>query len=67
MINTNNKEIAAVVVYDITGKQVINKTNLGTAASYEFATGALSDGVYVVKATTTDNIVVSKKVSVYKK
>lgn len=67
LINTNNKEIAAVVVYDITGKQVINKTNLGTAASYEFATGALSDGVYVVKATTTDNIVVSKKVSVYKK
>ena len=45
----------------------LNKENLGNNDSYQFATGALSDGVYVVKAATADNIIVSKKGSIYKK
>ena len=67
LFNKRNNDVASVILYDITGKQVLNKVNLGTAASYEFSTVALSDGIYVVKATTKDNVVVSKKVSVYKK
>ncbi|MFD2910050.1 T9SS sorting signal type C domain-containing protein [Flavobacterium ardleyense] len=67
LFNKTNKDIASVVLYDIAGKQVLRKTNLGTDASYQFSTSGLSDGIYIVKATTKDNIAVSKKVSIYKK
>lgn len=67
LFNKRNYDVASVILYDITGKQVLNKVNLGTAASYEFSTVSLSDGIYVVKATTKDNIVVSKKVAIQKK
>ena len=67
ILNTYKKDIKSITLYDITGKLILNKENLGNNDSYQFATGALSDGVYVVKATTADNIIVSKKVSIYKK
>ena len=51
-------------MYDVTGKVVIEKNNLGTGDSYEFSTAGLSDGVYVVKAKTKDNLDMSKKVIV---
>ena len=65
--NTLLKEVTSLELYDISGKLVINKKALGNAASYQIPTSGLSDGVYIVKATTADNINVSKKVSVYKK
>lgn len=67
ILNTFNKEIKAIALYDITGKVILSKENLGTNQSYQFATGGLSDGVYVVKASTTDNVNVSKKVAIFKK
>lgn len=67
LFNRENKEITAVALYDMSGKQVLNKVNLGTHATYQFTTAGYSDGIYVVKATTQDNNVVSKKVSIYKK
>jgi hypothetical protein len=67
LFNKRNYDVTSVILYDITGKQVLNKVNLGANSSYEFSTVALSDGIYVVKATTENNVVVSKKVSVYKK
>ena len=65
--NTLNKDITALMMYDVTGKLVMNKTNLGKAVSYEFSTLALSDGVYVVKTKTIDNLDVSKKVIISRK
>ena len=62
--NTLNKDITSLMMYDVTGKVVIEKNNLGTADSYEFSTAGLSDGVYVVKAKTKDNLDMSKKVIV---
>lgn len=62
--NTLNKDITSLMMYDVTGKVVIEKSNLGRGASYEFSTSGLSDGVYVVKAKTKDNIDMSKKVIV---
>ena len=67
ILNTYKKDIKSITLYDITGKLILNKQNLGTNDSYQFSTGTLSDGVYVVKATTADNVNVSKKVSIYKK
>jgi len=67
ILNTYKKDVKTLTLYDITGKLILNKENLGKAESFQFATSALSDGVYVVKATTADNINVSKKVSIFKK
>jgi hypothetical protein len=62
--NTLNKDITSLIMYDVTGKIVIEKNNVGTGDSYEFSTAGLSDGVYVVKAKTKDNLEMSKKVIV---
>ena len=62
--NTLNKEIVSLDMYDVTGKIVLSKTNLGKNDSYEFPTAGLSDGVYIVKAKTQDNFDMSKKVIV---
>ena len=65
--NTLNKDITSLMMYDVTGKLVLNKSNLGSAVSFEFSTSALSDGVYVVKTKTKDNLDISKKVIVSRK
>lgn len=65
--NTLNKDITSLSVYDVTGKQVLDKKNIGSATSYEFSAANLSDGVYVVKAKTRDNLEICKKVIVSRK
>ena len=62
--NTLNKEITSFTMYDITGKVVLEKSNLGKGATYEFSTASLADGVYVVTTKTADNLDTSKKVIV---
>ncbi|MCD8519254.1 MAG: T9SS type A sorting domain-containing protein [Flavobacterium sp.] len=65
--NTLNKDITSLVMYDVTGKLVMDKGNIGKANSYEFSTASLSDGVYIVTAKTRDNLEMSKKVIVSRK
>lgn len=65
--NTLNKDITSLVMYDVTGKLVMDKGNIGKANSYEFSTANLSDGVYIVTAKTRDNLEMSKKVIVSRK
>lgn len=65
--NTFYKEIVSLVVCDISGKVVLEKENLGNDASFEFSTSNLSDGVYVVKTKTNDNLEMSKKVIISRK
>lgn len=67
IFNTLNKDITSLMMYDVTGKLVLNKVNLGQQESYEFSTANLSDGVYVVKTKTRDNLDVSKKVIISRK
>ena len=64
IVNTLNKEVLNCTVYDVTGKLVITKKNLGKNNLIEIPTNALSDGVYIVKLNTTDNISVEKKIIV---
>lgn len=64
IVNTLGKEIANCSIYDVTGKLVITKKNLGKNTQIELPTNALSDGVYIVKLNTADNISVEKKVIV---
>jgi len=64
IVNTLGKEVSICTVYDVTGKVVITKKNLGKNSLIELPTNALSDGVYIVKLNTTDNVSVEKKIIV---
>ena len=65
--NSMNKDVTSLLLYDVTGKLVVNKLNLGIANQYEVSTSGLSDGIYIVKLTTKDNVSIDKKVSIYRK
>lgn len=47
--NPKSYDIKSAVLYDITGRNVIQKVNLGNAQSIEISTKGLSDAVYVLK------------------
>ena len=49
-------------LYDVAGKLIFVKKDLGVDASYKFSTSGLGDGIYIVKLTTKDKLVVGKKV-----
>jgi hypothetical protein len=55
------------VVYDISGKLIFRKQALGSDNEYVFSTASFTDGVYVVKLATTDNLEIVKKVIISKK
>ena len=62
--NPNALDIKSVTIFDILGKQIFAKLNLGTDTTYHFPTTNLSDGVYVVQLQTTDNKSLSQKIIV---
>ena len=49
-------------LYDVAGKIIFSKKDLGTNASYKFSTSGLSNGIYIVKLATKDKIEVGKKI-----
>lgn len=49
-------------LYDVTGKLIFVKKDLGVNATYQFSTSGLGDGIYIVKLVTKDTGVVGKKV-----
>ncbi|WP_165805973.1 T9SS type A sorting domain-containing protein [Marixanthomonas spongiae] len=65
--NPEGYDIAQALVFDLTGKLVYQQQNIGTEKRFSFPTSNLSDGVYIVKLKTTDNIDISYKTSVYNK
>lgn len=62
--NPNALDIRSVTLFDILGKQIFAKVNLGTNNTYDFPTTNLSDGVYVVQLQTTDDKSLSQKIIV---
>ena len=54
--NPERYNIESALIYDMSGKLVVNKTNIGTESRFNIATSNLADGVYIIKLTTTDNI-----------
>lgn len=64
--NPKQLELKSCTVYDITGKQVFTKANLGSNTEYTFPTSSLSDGVYIVRVNAKDNQEFGKKVIVKK-
>ena len=49
-------------LYDVAGKIIFSKKDLGTNACYKFSTSGLSNGIYIVKLATKDKIEVGKKI-----
>ncbi|WP_320815254.1 T9SS type A sorting domain-containing protein [Flavobacterium sp.] len=67
VVNTLKKDVTSIDLYDVTGKIVVSKVNLGKSEQYEISTSGLSAGIYIVKLTTRDNLSIDKKVSIYRK
>ena len=62
--NPNLLDIKSVSLFDITGKLLFSKVNLGSDSSYEFSTTSLSDGVYLVKTQSNDGQSIGQKIIV---
>ena len=60
--NPNNLAIKSFKLYDILGKVVLMKNNLGNDSSFSFSTNGLSYGIYIVEFLTTNNEKLTQKV-----
>ena len=65
--NPNLLDIKSVMLFDLLGKQIFSKVNLGSKTSYEFSTSSLSDGVYLVNIKSTDGQSIGQKILVSSK
>ena len=64
VLNPLQTELKEITVFDISGRLLVSKINEGTNEKVVIPSSAWSDGVYIVRVTTKDNIEYSKKVSV---
>ena len=53
--NPNNLNLKSFRLYDVLGKTVLSKKDLGTDQNYTFSTSGLSSGVYITEFLTIDN------------
>jgi hypothetical protein len=60
--NPKQKELVSCSLYDIVGKLIFTKKELGSNADYSFSTAGLSDGIYIVKLSTTENSDIGQKI-----
>jgi len=58
------KEINTCSFYDVAGKLIFIKNDLGAASTYQFSTAGLGDGIYIIKIMTKEKEVFGKKVIV---
>ncbi len=65
--NPDRIELKSCSLYDITGKLIFSKTDLGAESSYHFSTLGLSEGIYIVKLLTAKNQNYGRKISVFRK
>lgn len=56
--------VKSFMMFDVTGKLIYNKTNLGNNEEYTFPTSSLSNGMYLTKVTTDQDFEITKKVMV---
>jgi hypothetical protein len=67
MLTIKNPELLSIKeckLFDVSGKIIFAKLDLGNGESYEFATSNLSTGVYVVRMLTENNQQIVKKVTI---
>jgi hypothetical protein len=57
-------ELANCSLYDVVGRLIFTKTNLGAKSSYTFETADLSNGIYIVKLSTNKKVEMGQKIIV---
>jgi len=62
VMNPNNETLRSFVLYDILGRAVLSKSDLGADHNFVFSTAGLSSGVYVVTFLSTDNSKITQKI-----
>lgn len=64
--NPNLEDVSNIAVYDLSGRLVVEASDLKTESSYTFETTNFSNGIYIVKVTDATNEETSVKVPVVK-
>ena len=64
IFNPRAVHLKEIAVFDITGRQVVGKLNEGTKARVVISSANWSDGIYIVRLVTQDNIEFTKKIQV---
>jgi len=64
VINPEQAELVNVELYDVSGKRIFNRQNLGNNQSYTFPTNNLATGIYIVRMQTQDGLTKARKVSI---
>jgi len=64
--NPNAVEVKSVALYDVLGKLIFDKSDLGVKSVYEFSTTSLSEGIYIVKLKTIDGQMLNQKIVIEK-
>ncbi len=65
--NPEGYDIKSAYIFDMAGKLILNQSNLGNSTHLTFPTATFADGVYIVKLTTSDNIEINYKITVFNK
>ena len=65
--NPEGYNITSALIFDMSGKLVLNRKDLGDSTRLTFSTATFSDGVYIVKLTTSDNVTIDYKMNVHNK
>jgi hypothetical protein len=53
--NPNNIAVESFVLFDILGRAVLSKSDLGVEQNYNFSTSGISSGIYIATFLTSDN------------
>ncbi len=64
ILNPNLMDIKSINLYDISGKSVFKKTDLGMKSSFEIPTSSLSEGVYLVELEPVEEPIITQKIIV---
>lgn len=67
IMNPEGYELKYAHVFDMTGKLVTTKTDLGNGRNYNISTATMADGMYLVKLVTSDNVSIDYKAIVTNK
>ena len=62
--NPNLIDLKSVSLYDLTGKRIFEKNNLGPQEKHEFSTSSIAEAVYLVELITSENKKVTQKIIV---
>ncbi len=67
VLNPERYDIKDLYIFDLNGKLILEEHRLGTENRFSFPTHNFSDGVYMVKLTTADDITADYKITVFNK